>query len=137
MQQKDLLTKLLGCQGFYVLDVRIKKENGLEEAVITLGRNGRYICSECGQEVNSRHSSYIQEVRHLHLWRYLTVLQFEKVKVRCPLCGVKVEKLDFLDKYSRLTKELSHQIGELCKVMSIEDVATFKHLHWQRVEGDG
>jgi len=118
------------------LDGRIKKEGDIEEVVITLGRGKGHICSECGQEVkvNSRHSFYIQEVRHLHLWRYLTVLRFEKVKVRCPLCGIKVEKLDSLDKHSRFTKELSHQIEELCKAMTIEDVTTFEHLHWQTVK---
>jgi len=70
----------------------------------------------------------------LHLWRYQTILRFKKVKVRCPRCGVKVESLDFLDKYGRITLELSHQISQLCKVMTREDVATCQSLHLQRVK---
>lgn len=59
---------------------------------------------------------------------------FEKVRVKCPTCGVKVERLEFSDKYARITKRLSHQTSELCKVMSIEDVSTFEALHWQTVK---
>jgi hypothetical protein len=35
-------------------------------------------------------------------------------------------------KNSRQTIELAHQVSELCKVMTAEDVAVFEHLHWQR-----
>jgi len=51
--------------------------------------------------------------------------------VRCPHCGVRVERLGFLEKNSRQTIELAHQVSELCKVMTVEDVAVFEHLHWQ------
>lgn len=100
MQQVDCITKLLGFQGFYLRGMRIQKEEDVEKVILDLGRERRYICSECGREVYAKHSSYLQEVRHLHLWKYLTVLRFEKVKVRCPTCGVRVERLDFLGKHA-------------------------------------
>ncbi|URA09650.1 ISL3 family transposase [Thermospira aquatica] len=134
MQQLNYLTELLGFQGFYVSGIEIDNEGDIEKVIITLGREGRYICSGCGREVSSIHSSFEQEVRHLHLWRYLTILRFKKVKLRCRSCGVKVERLEFLEKNKRVTKELTHQVSELCKVMSVEDVATFEHLHWQTVK---
>lgn len=134
MQHVDYLTRLLGFQGFHVSGVEIEKEGDIEKAIITLGRSNGYICSNCGRQLHSTHSSFVQEVRHLHLWRYLTILRFEKAKVRCPDCGVKVEKLDFLEKNKRITKDLSHQVSELCKVMTVEDVATFEHLHWETVK---
>jgi len=134
MQQVDYITRLLGFQGFYVRGMEIEKDRDVEKVILELGRKGRYICSGCGQQVYSRHSSYIQEARHLHLWKYPTVLRFEKVKVRCPTCGVRVEKLDFLDKYARLTKELFHQAGELCKVMTVEAVTSFECLNWETVK---
>jgi len=104
MQQVDCIAKLLGFQGFYVRGMRIQKDEDVEKVILDLGRERRYICSGCGREVYTKHSSYLQEVRHLHLWKYLTILRFEKVKVRCPTCGVRVERLDFLDKHARLTK---------------------------------
>jgi transposase len=135
MQQLDYLTELLGFQGVKVSGIERGQVKGIEAIVIDLQREGNvYICSGCGKEVKSKHSSRVQEVRHLHLWKYLTILRIQKVKVRCPGCGVKVEKLDFLDRNSRQTVELTHQVSELCKVMSIEDVATFEQLHWQTVK---
>jgi transposase len=38
---------------------------------------------------------------------------FKRVRVKCPTCGVKVESLEFLDRYARVTSELSHQTSEL------------------------
>lgn len=135
MQQVDYLTKLLGFQGFYIKGMEVKREGDIEEVIIDLGRvKGEYRCSSCGKEVSSKHSSWIQEVRHLHLWKYITTLRFEKVKVRCPQCGVKVEGLDFLEKNKRVTRELAYQVSELCKVMTIEDLSTFEHLHWETVK---
>lgn len=135
MQQLDYLTGLLGFQGFNVSGIEIRQAKGIDTVVIDLQREGNgYICSGCGKEVASKHSSWTQEVRHLHLWRYLTILRFQKVKVRCPRCGVKVERIGFLDSMRRQTAELTHQVSELCKVMSIEDVATFEQLHWQTVK---
>jgi transposase len=120
---------------FKVSGIERGQVKGIEAIVIDLQREGNvYICSGCGKEVKSKHSSRVQEVRHLHLWKYLTILRIQKVKVRCPGCGVKVEKLDFLDRNSRQTVELTHQVSEFCKVMSIEDVATFEQLHWQTVK---
>lgn len=135
MQQKNYLTKLLGIQGFTVKKVEIQREGEIERVVIDLDRvEKRYRCSCCAEEVSSRHSSWIQEVNHLHLWKYQTILRFEKVKVRCPRCGVKVEEVDFLEKNKRVTKELSHQVSELCKVMTVNDVATFEWIDWHTVK---
>lgn len=91
--------------------MEIGRDGDIEKVILELGRaEGKYRCSSCGNEVSSKHSSWIQEVKHLPLWRYQTTLKFKKVKVRCPQCGVKVEKLDFLERGGRLTKELSHQV---------------------------
>ena len=135
MQQEDYLTELLGLQGFFVTDMEIKKDGDIEKVTLALDRvKTRYICSECGKVLTTYYDSRIQEVRHLHLWKYITILMFEKVRVECPTCGVKVESLEFMDKYARLTQELAFQTSELCKVMTIEDVSTFQFLHWQTVK---
>lgn len=135
MQQEDYLTELLGFQEFFVADMEIKRDGDIEKVTLVLDRLKRgYICSGCGKVLTTYYDSRIQEIRHLHLFKYLTTLMFEKVRVDCPTCGVKVENLEFLEKYARATKELSHQTSELCKVMTIEDVSTFQSLHWETVK---
>ncbi|MEW6007934.1 MAG: transposase family protein [bacterium] len=126
MQHKDYLTELLGCQGFFVVDMEIRKEGDIEKVILFLNRERkRYICSGCKRVLTTYYDSRIQEVRHLHLWKYPTVLVFEKKRVNCPNCGIKTESLEFLERYARITKELAHQTSELCKVMTIEDVSNF------------
>lgn len=135
MPDRDYLTELLGFQGFFVRDMKIDREDEVERVTISLGRGkGKYICSNCSRVLNTYYDKEPREVRHLHLLRYITVLRFERVRVDCPVCGIKVEALGFLDKHSRVTQELFHQTSELCKVMTIEDVATFEHLHWETVK---
>ncbi|MBU0599737.1 transposase family protein [bacterium] len=83
--------------------MEIKKDGDIEKVVLALDRvKKRYICSECGEVLTTYYDSHIQEVRHLHLWKYITILMFEKVRVKCPTCGVKIESLEFMDKYARL-----------------------------------
>lgn len=135
MQHLKCITELLEFQEFYVKDMKIEKEGDIKKVALYLGRaKNKYKCSGCGREVRRKHSSRMQEVRHLAWWKYQTILRFEKVKVRCDRCGVKVEELEFLDKHGRITKEHFHQVKELCKVMTIEDVATFEDLHWGTVK---
>ncbi|MBI5286555.1 MAG: transposase family protein [Deltaproteobacteria bacterium] len=115
--------------------MRIEKGGRVEKAIFDLGRTEkRYICSGCGKVLDSYYDKASRQVRHLHLWRYVTVLRFDRVRVECPQCGVKVEVPGFLDRGRRETQQLAHQVSELCKVMDIEDVATFEHLHWQTVK---
>ena len=135
MQRTDYLTELLEFQGFYVKDVKKEKEGDIDKIIIELERKeNKYICSGCNRGVYTRHSSSTQDIRHLHLWKYITVIRFDKVKVRCNHCGIRVEKLDFLGKYAHVTHELFHQTGELCKVMTVKDVSIFERLHWQTVK---
>lgn len=135
MQQKDYLTELLKFQGFFVKGKKIEKEGDVEKVILYLERKEKvYTCSSCGKKVSSKHSCWMQEVKHLPVFKYQTILRFEKVKVRCPNCGIKIERLNFLDKHGRVTKELSHQVSELCKVMTTKDVAIFEGLNWKTVK---
>jgi|GEM_PF-5438946 transposase len=66
----------LKCQGAYGSGVGIKEEGDIGIVLVDLKRQeDGYICSGCGRKVFSKHSSWVQEVRHLHLWRYLTILK--------------------------------------------------------------
>ena len=68
MQQGDYLTKLLGFQGFTVKRIKTEREGEIDRVVIELDRTEkRYRCSSYREEVSSQHSSWMQEVNHLHL----------------------------------------------------------------------
>jgi len=135
MEERNYLIELLGYQGFSIVDMEIERGDDVDKTIFMLDRVKReYVCSGCGRIFITYYDSRIQEVKHLAIWKYQTILMFEKVRVNCSSCGVRVEKLEFLDRYARVTKELAHQISELCKVMTIEDVATLQSLHWETVK---
>jgi len=55
-------------------------------------------------------------------------------RVKCKLCGVKREKLDFLSAEPAFTLRFAMLIGSLCRAMTIQDVARRMHLDWHRVK---
>ena len=55
-------------------------------------------------------------------------------RVSCKACGVKNEKLAFLSSNTKYTLRFAMQIGGLCRVMTIQDVARLMHLHWHAVK---
>jgi len=67
-QQLNYLTRLLGFQGVYVSGIEIREEGDIGIVLVDLKRQeDGYICSGCGRKVFSKHSSWVQEVRHLYL----------------------------------------------------------------------
>ena len=54
-------------------------------------------------------------------------------RVACKACGVKNEKLAFLSSNTKYTLRFAMQIGGLCRVMTIQDVARLMYLHWHAV----
>lgn len=62
-------------------------------------------------------------------------LEFELRRVNCRVCGgVKQERLEFLSSNSKFTKRFALVIGDLCRTMSISDVAKRMHLDWHTVK---
>jgi transposase len=49
-------------------------------------------------------------------------------------CGVKNEKLAFLSANTKYTLRFAMQIGDLCRAMTIQDVARRMHLDWRAVK---
>jgi len=55
-------------------------------------------------------------------------------RVKCTECGVKRERLAFLSEHSQFTERFAQQIGRLCRVMTLKDVARLMHLDWRMVK---
>lgn len=55
-------------------------------------------------------------------------------RVLCPLCGPKLERIDWLEKHQRCTVRLAQSVARLCKVASIKHVAEHYGPGWDRVK---
>ena len=100
-QRHEYLTTLLGIPGWYVAGTELRRRKGRSEAVLLLDREeAAYTCGGCGQVYTEARPWRIQEVQHLLLWEFVTVLRIQKYRVVCPGCGVKAERLPWAAPYS-------------------------------------
>lgn len=60
--------------------------------------------------------------------------EFERVRVSCPDCGVRMESLDWLAHNPRYTARYTRHVGALCRKMTIKDVARSERLHHTTVK---
>ena len=134
--QYKFITSLLGIQGFKVLHIEQVKHKGYDAVILHLEHTyNSYKCNGCGQVIQAGYDCSEQEIQHLALWQYLTILRFKRYRVACPTCGIRTEALDFVDiRGPRVTRHLSKVVYELCKVMTIKAVATFTGLHRHTVK---
>ena len=96
--------------------------------------DGPLICDGCGAEVRDIHEIAPREVRDLPILDARTWLWVPRRRVSCPRCGPKLERLSWLDRYSRVTKRLAESVARLCAVLSIKQVAAFFGLGWDAVK---
>ncbi len=105
--------------------------------IISMRSNLRFTprCSECGSKAHISHDTTKRLVRDLNLAATMVWLNLFYRKVYCPFCKkVRVERQEFVEPYTRVTKRLAHYIHELCKTMTVKDVAEHLGLDWKTVK---
>lgn len=90
-------------------------------------RRFRPLCHDCGA-AGPVHSHGLRRIlRDLDVGPAQTFLQVEYRRVWCPRCGrARVEQLSFADPSQRVTHRLARFIYDLCKILTVQDVA--RHL---------
>ena len=91
-------------------------------------------CSGCGTSGLPIHDLNERWVRDLPILGMTTWLLVRRVRVACPDCGPKLEDLNWLSPYSRVTKRLAESVARLCKVLPIKHVAEYFQLGWDAVK---
>ena len=109
-------TKILGWPGYRVY------EHEIDEVARTLRlwvrrkrRTRRLICSGCGRRVREVHDISEREVRDLPWGEYRTTVVVEVCRVRCPNCGVKVERVAQLPSKAPFSKRFEDAVGLACE----------------------
>ena len=136
--QKNTITELVQIPGFSVTEISFGDRKGqVPEVRIRLTRDKPwYCCSGCGQSYLTYYDGQSYEVRDLPYGKWKKAyLLFDKVRVECPKCGVKTEKLEWLDGWSRLTKRFEEEVARECRlIQSIKDVSKRCYLGWDTVK---
>src|SRR5208337_2876770 len=92
------------------------------------------VCGGCGKICRSLYDKRWRRAHDLRCGDHEVYLDFEMRRVACAACGVKNEKLAFLSSNTKFTLRFATQIGGLCRVMTIQDVARLMHLDWEAVK---
>jgi transposase len=130
------MSRLGGWEGYVVSDDRIENRAGQSWWIARLEpiRGLLRECSGCGQRTSAIHDLCERRVRDLPAFDRRVELVLARVRVACPGCGPKLERLSWLDPYARVTRRLSESVGRLCEVMAVRHVARFFDLDWKTVK---
>ncbi len=93
------------------------------------------VCHACGEKTPRVHATARRAVRDLNFATAEVWLVFTYRKVKCSNCGcICIEYLGFVEPYAHVTNRLARYIHDLCKVMSIKEVAKLLNLDWKVVK---
>ena len=91
-------------------------------------------CSHCGESTRAIHDHQDRRVRDLPLFEHRVELIVPRIRVACRRCGPKLERLDWLAPFARVTQRLGESVAQLCRVASIRHVAHYFGLDWKTVK---
>jgi len=111
--------------------------SGIDVSFIQMRPNRRFcpICHKCSSRGVSIHDWEERSIRDLNLGQMKVYLHCRYRKILCPTCQkVRIEDLDCFDPYQRVTKRFACYIHDLCKMMTITEVAEHLGLDWKTVK---
>jgi transposase len=115
----------------------VKQEVGSDRTVkIKVKPDDRYtpICSSCKRPTKQIHSYNRRTIRDLNILDAKTFISVLYRTLKCKLCGYVVEELPLMNPYERVTKKFATYVVELCKIMTIKEVAEHLELDWKTVK---
>jgi transposase len=93
------------------------------------------VCHLCGKKAPSVHSWTQRSVRDLNLASTQVWLHCTYRKLLCGYCQrISTEDLELFHPYLRVTRRLAAEIHQLCKLMTVTDVARHFQLDWKTVK---
>ena len=109
-------TKILGWPGYRVYQHEINEPAKRLRLWVRRKRRPRpLICSGCGNRVRQVHDVSEREVRDLPWGEYRTTVVVEIYRVRCPDCGVKIERVAQLPSKAPFSKRFEEAVGLACE----------------------
>lgn len=136
MAKAECIARLGGWEGYVVESSQEEERGGQRWCVIRLRPKARrrQVCSGCCRTVRAIHDVEERRIRDLPLFEVPVELIVPRQRVACPRCGPKLERLNWLAPYARVTGRLALSVARLCKAMSIRHVAAFYGLSWTTVK---
>ena len=117
-------TQILGWPGYRVYRHEINEPAKRLTLWVRRKRgNRRLVCSGCGHRVEQMHEVYERAVRDLSCFEFHTTVLVELYRVRCPDCGIKVERVEQLPSKAPFSKRFEELVGQACESAAARQVA--------------
>ena len=136
MAQANPIARLGGWAGYDVVEDWLEQRAGRSWCVLRLQPVAGWLrqCGHCGRPTRSVHDQQDRRVRDLPVFQHRVELIVPRLRVACPACGPKLERLCWLEPYARVTRRMGESVAQLCKVASIRHVANYFDLDWKTVK---
>jgi transposase len=93
------------------------------------------VCHGCGRKASGVHSWTQRRIRDLNFATARMWITCRYRKVFCSHCqGIFIEDLELFHPYLRVTVRLAHYIYQLCRLMTVSDVAQHLGIDWKTVK---
>jgi len=117
-------TRILQWPGYSVYRQKIDEKNKVLELWVRRKRGNRRLeCSGCGRKFPDVYDSNERAVRDLPWSEFRTTVHIEVYRVKCPDCGVKVERVPLLPSKAPFSKRFEDAVGQACESASARQVA--------------
>lgn len=117
-------TKILDWPGYRVYRHEIDEGTRTLRLWVRRKRGNRVlICSGCGGKASKIEEVRQREVRDLPWRKYQTLVMVEYYRVRCPRCGLKVERVEQLPSKAPYSKDFEDEVGLACESAAARSVA--------------
>ena len=103
------------------------------EIDIAARKNGRPICSGCGQQRPGYDRLPERRFEYVPMWGIAVYFVYAMRRVECPACGVKVELVPWCDGKNQLTTTYRWFLAGWAKRLSWKGTADAFHTSWQNV----
>ena len=133
MANADCMSQLGGWDGYRVDSWRREVRGPCQWLVMELepvSGVSRY-CSGCGQIVAAIHDQTPRRIRDLPILGDEVELRLPRLRLACRACSPRLERLDWLDPYCRVTRRLAESVARLCAVTSVLHAARWHRIDWK------
>lgn len=118
-----------------IIDQSISVKAKMAQIDIVPDKRFHPICHQCHSPSLKIHSWEERVIRDLNFASTWVWLSCQYRKIFCPSCKkILTEDLELFIPYQRVTKRLAYYIYELCKVLTVKEVADHLGLNWKTVK---
>ena len=124
MPTDNEFTRILQWPGYRVYRQEIDEEKKtLHLWVRRKHGNRKFECSGCGRKFTDVYDSRERAVRDLPWSQFLATVHIEVYRVKCPACGVRIERVPLLPSKAPFSQRFEDAVGQACESASARQVA--------------